>query len=199
MAKNNRTRGFSILTNRPTLYFIFFLSLVYLFNLLLNYDFPSILFFGLVGLVVSFFSKNMIIVLFFTLLFTGAFKWFGYLGNNEIVDRISQHLDITSQEDASTDYVEEEKVITITNFQETNDVNTEPLEVLSKHDKENQLVIDQEERIHSEVPNPELPIQVVLNDTPNALWPNTQSQGGNVSFSEVGLMDLQSHLSYDSI
>jgi len=82
MAKN--TGGFSILRNRATLYSIFFLSVVYLFFLLLNFDFPAVFFFGLVGLVTSFFTRNMIIVLFISLVVTIIVKLGGILGDPDI-------------------------------------------------------------------------------------------------------------------
>ena len=78
------TGGFSILRNRATLYSIFFLSVVYLFFLLLNFDFPTVFFFGLVGLVTSFFTRNMIIVLFLTLVVTIIVKLGGILGEPEV-------------------------------------------------------------------------------------------------------------------
>jgi hypothetical protein len=72
--------GNSVLSNRATLYFIFFLSIVYLFFLLLNYDFPSVFFFGLVGLVSSFFTRNMIVILFISLMITIILNVGGLLG-----------------------------------------------------------------------------------------------------------------------
>jgi hypothetical protein len=69
----------NILRNRATLYSVFFLSVVYLLFLLLQYDFPSVFFFGLVGLVTSFFTRNMLIVLSISLLVTVALKMGGVL------------------------------------------------------------------------------------------------------------------------
>jgi len=79
MAK--KTGGFSILRNRATLYSVFFLSVVYLFFLLLNFDFPAVFFFGLVGLVASFFTRNMILVLSISLVVTLIMKVGGILGD----------------------------------------------------------------------------------------------------------------------
>jgi hypothetical protein len=70
----------NILNNRATLYSVFFLSVVYLIFLLLNYDFPAVFFFGLVGLVSSFFTRNMIIVLSISLIVTMVLKIGGVLG-----------------------------------------------------------------------------------------------------------------------
>jgi hypothetical protein len=74
----------SVLSNRATLYFIFFLSIVYLFFLLLNYDFPSVVFFGLVGLVSSFFTRNMVVVLSISLIVTMILKMGGVLGESSM-------------------------------------------------------------------------------------------------------------------
>jgi hypothetical protein len=82
MAK--KTGGFSILRNRATLYSVFFLSVVYLFFLLLNFDFPAVFFFGLVGLVASFFTRNMILVLSISLVVTLIMKLGGILGEPDI-------------------------------------------------------------------------------------------------------------------
>jgi hypothetical protein len=71
----------NILSNRATLYSVFFLSIVYLFFLLLNYDFPSVFFFGLVGLVSSFFTRNMVVVLSISLIVTIILKMGGVLGD----------------------------------------------------------------------------------------------------------------------
>jgi len=70
----------NLLSNRATLYSVFFLSIVYLFFLLLNYDFPSVFFFGLVGLVSSFFTRNMVVVLSISLIVTMVLKMGGVLG-----------------------------------------------------------------------------------------------------------------------
>jgi hypothetical protein len=74
----------NILSNRATLYSVFFLSVVYLFFLLLNYDFPSVFFFGLVGLVSSFFTRNMVIVLSISLIITMILKMGGVLGESSM-------------------------------------------------------------------------------------------------------------------
>ena len=81
MAQNLKQKGgmMNILSNRATLYSVFFLSVVYLFFLLLNYDFPAVFFFGLVGLVSSFFTRNMIVVLSISLIVTMILKMGGVL------------------------------------------------------------------------------------------------------------------------
>lgn len=67
--KNN-----AILHNRVILYFIFLVSLGNLFYLSVERDFTSISIFLLVGFLTSFFSKNMLIVLFVALLTSAIIK-----------------------------------------------------------------------------------------------------------------------------
>ena len=92
---NNTT--FSLFRHRTTLYCVFFLSLVYLFYLLLMVDFPTVFFFGLVGLVTSFFSKNMIIVLSVALSVTFLVNFSGILGNSVSSSANVSELVIVSQ------------------------------------------------------------------------------------------------------
>ena len=89
----------SVLSNRATLYFIFFLSIVYLFFLLLNYDFPSVFFFGLVGLVSSFFTRNMIIILFICLVITIVLNVGGVLGEMPIFGNTTEIIIMEDGED----------------------------------------------------------------------------------------------------
>ena len=103
----------SVLSNRATLYFIFFLSIVYLFFLLLNYEFSSVFFFGLVGLVSSFFTRNMIVILFICLVITIVLNIGGVLGempnfentgiinmeNNNDVDYSLENIENIEEED----------------------------------------------------------------------------------------------------
>jgi len=67
--KNN-----AILHNRVILYFIFLLSLGKMFYLSVERDFVSIAVFALVGLLTSFFSKNMLVILFIALMITTILK-----------------------------------------------------------------------------------------------------------------------------
>jgi len=64
-----------ILHNRFVLYFIFLLSLVDLFYLMNEQDWFSITVFFIVGTIIFFFDKNMLVVLFVALTFTNAIKY----------------------------------------------------------------------------------------------------------------------------
>jgi hypothetical protein len=70
-----------LLQNRTTLYAIFFIGIAYLFYLLLSFDFAAIFFIGIVGLVASFFSRNMIVVISVALISTFVAKASGVLGS----------------------------------------------------------------------------------------------------------------------
>jgi hypothetical protein len=64
-----------ILHNRWVLYVIFFISLANLFYLSVERDFTTISIFILVGFLTSFFSKNMLIILFFGLVSANILKY----------------------------------------------------------------------------------------------------------------------------
>jgi hypothetical protein len=114
----------TVLSNRATLYFIFFLSIVYLFFLLLNYDFSSVFFFGLVGLVSSFFTRNMIIILFICLVITIVLNLGGVLGEMNIFENTTEivimeegdknnsveNIENIEEEDEIHDFVEEDEI-----------------------------------------------------------------------------------------
>ena len=70
IANNN-----SIIHNKFILYFILFLSLADLLILTVEQDFVSITIFFLVGLLTTYFSKNMLIILFIALTFTNIIKY----------------------------------------------------------------------------------------------------------------------------
>ena len=173
--KNNGGFEFSLLRHRTTLYSIFFLSLVYLFYLLLMMDLSAIFFFGLVGLVTSFFSKNMIIVLFISLVVTMIVNYVINLG------------------DDSSD--------TVNKFVMVSAKNEEPLETENKEtDKGQQLDMQPDERIPSGTPEPSLPMNVVLGEIPNGDASNAPLEASNANFEEVGMSELgEKNLNYGSV
>jgi hypothetical protein len=65
----------SILYNRAVLYFIFFLTLGYLFFLLVQTDYYTFAIFILIGFLTSFFSKNMIVILSLAMSVSFIFKY----------------------------------------------------------------------------------------------------------------------------
>lgn len=64
-----------IIHNKVILYIIFFISLADLFILLSENDIFSITIFILIGFLTTYFSKNMLIVLFISLVITNLFKY----------------------------------------------------------------------------------------------------------------------------
>ena len=83
------TNNNAIIHNKIILYIIFFISLGDLFILLTENDIFSISVFILVGVLTTYFSKNMLIVLFISLVVTNLLKYGssitteGFDGNNE--------------------------------------------------------------------------------------------------------------------
>jgi len=68
--KNN-----SLIHNRFILYFILFISLADLFYLSVEQDYISIVAFLLIGFLFSFFTKNMLVILFLTISLTNVLKF----------------------------------------------------------------------------------------------------------------------------
>ena len=76
--KNSSNNKYGIIHNKYVLYFVFIVSLFDLFYLAVARDFFSISIFILIGFITSFFSKNMMIILFIALTFSNILK----TGNN---------------------------------------------------------------------------------------------------------------------
>ena len=68
------SRNNLIIHNRYVLYILLFLSLANLYYLSNSYDYFSVVIFFLVGFLTTFFTKNMIIIMFFALVFTFILK-----------------------------------------------------------------------------------------------------------------------------
>jgi hypothetical protein len=65
----------AILHNKYVLYFIFIIALGNLLTLVYTYDYYSASIFVLIGFLTSFFSKNMIVILFISIAFTNIIKY----------------------------------------------------------------------------------------------------------------------------
>lgn len=68
------SRNNLIIHNRYVLYIILFISLANLYYLAISHDYFSVVIFFLIGFLTTFFSKNMIIIMFFALVFTFIIK-----------------------------------------------------------------------------------------------------------------------------
>jgi energy-coupling factor transporter transmembrane protein EcfT len=87
-----------VLHNVFILYFIFIISLIYVFYLAFQKELSSVSIFILVGFISSFFSKNMIVILFISLTFTHLYK----LGNYNL-EGFTDETDSETQTDTYTD------------------------------------------------------------------------------------------------
>ena len=141
-------------------------------------DFPTVFFFGLVGLVTSFFSRNMIIVLSVALSVTFLVSFSGILGNN-----------------FSTSTTNVSEVVVVSQKKD------EPLDIKNKDvDKGMQLDSKTQDRIPSGSPTPQLPMNVVLGEIPNGDAKNAPLEPSHTNFKEVGLTELgDKSLNYASI
>lgn len=70
----------SVIHSRLVLYFVFFLAISNLYMNLVAGDIWFFIYFGLVAFVTSFFNKNMVVVLFFAIIFTNVLKYGVYEG-----------------------------------------------------------------------------------------------------------------------
>jgi hypothetical protein len=75
MSITQKIKNNVILHNRYILYFIFFIALGDLLILLHTNDYYSASIFVLIGFLTSFFSKNMIVILFISIAFTNIIKY----------------------------------------------------------------------------------------------------------------------------
>jgi hypothetical protein len=92
----------AILHNKYVLYLIFIIALGNLLTLVYTYDYYSASIFVLIGFLTSFFSKNMIVILFIAIAFTNIIKYGAKAGIEGIEG-------MTSDEEADTEIEAEEK------------------------------------------------------------------------------------------
>lgn len=138
-------------------------------------DFPTIFFFGLVGLVTSFFSKNMIVVLSVALSLTLLMNYSGSLGNSLSTSAVT-------------------KVVVVSDVSETLDIKNKDV------DKGMQLDLKTQDRLPSGSPTPQLPMNVVLGEIPNGDAKNAPLEPSHTNYKEVGLTELgDKSLTYASL
>lgn len=101
-----------LIHNRYILYFILLLSLANLFYLSIERDFISICSFILIGFLFSFFTKNMLIILFLALTLTNILKFGGSVvseGFDEKNENTESDVPVESAEKTVETYVEGNK------------------------------------------------------------------------------------------
>jgi hypothetical protein len=101
----------AILHNKYVLYLIFIIALCNLLTLVYTYDYYSASIFVLIGFLTSFFSKNMIVILFIAIAFTNIIKYGAKAGIEGIEGMIPEETDDTESEekDESDESDESEK------------------------------------------------------------------------------------------
>ncbi len=112
--KNN-----AILHNRVILYFIFLLSLGNLFYLLVERDITTIVIFLVVGFLTSFFSKNMLIILFVAIVTANILKYGANIRHEGLESMVPDPEEVVADED-----LEEAENADLTNADLTNAVST---------------------------------------------------------------------------
>jgi hypothetical protein len=95
-----------IIHNRYFLYSLLILSLANLYYLAISEDYISVAIFIIIGFLTTFFSKNMIIILFFSLIFTNILRY-GPYSTQEGLDNINND----DEEDTEETNDEEKEVV----------------------------------------------------------------------------------------
>ena len=78
----NKLSKNKLATNKAFLYLVFFIAFIDILGYLLREEFTAIIFFYLVAMIVFFYTKNMTIVLGFSLIATSLIHLFNFLGSN---------------------------------------------------------------------------------------------------------------------
>ena len=102
----------AILHNKYVLYLIFIIALGNLLTLVYTYDYYSASIFVLIGFLTSFFSKNMIVILFIAIGFTNIIKYGSNAGiegmsSNKLEDKESQEEGEKVDEETETEETQE--------------------------------------------------------------------------------------------
>ena len=95
----------AILHNKYVLYLIFIIALGNLLTLVYTYDYYSASIFVLIGFLTSFFSKNMIVILFIAIAFTNIIKYGAKAG---VEGMTSDDSDDSNEKESETETDEEE-------------------------------------------------------------------------------------------
>ena len=98
-----------IIHNKMILYIIFFISLADLFILLSENDIFSITIFILIGFLTTYFSKNMLIVLFISLVITNLFKYGSTITNEGFEEEEKEEKEEGFKEEEGEGFEEEEE------------------------------------------------------------------------------------------
>lgn len=99
----------AIIHNKFILYFLLFLSLADLLILSVEQDMVSISLFVLIGLLTTYFSKNMLIVLFIALTFTNLIKYGTKLRSEGFTEGVDEEEDEEEEGEGFTEGVDEEE------------------------------------------------------------------------------------------
>lgn len=99
--KNSSNNKYGIIHNKYVLYFVFIVSLFDLFYLAVARDFFSISIFILIGFITSFFSKNMVVILFMALTISNILRLGLFNDLREGYGNTIESIDDTTVEDTS--------------------------------------------------------------------------------------------------
>ena len=99
----------AILHNKYVLYLIFIIALGNLLTLVYTYDYYSASIFVLIGFLTSFFSKNMIVILFIAIAFTNIIKYGAKAGVEVMTSDEKEDTEAEEKEDAESEEKEKDE------------------------------------------------------------------------------------------
>jgi hypothetical protein len=157
-----------IIHNRYILYILLIISLADLYYLAITHDYVSAAIFILVGFLTTFFSKNMIIILFFSLVFANILKY----GNN------SNQEGLVGSENEVEDDAEE--------------INDEDIDTTSSSNKKNtkKLSEDTEEDKYSDINSKNKKISDSSLDNPKKKSSKENLVGSEINNDEINAADV---------
>jgi ABC-type multidrug transport system fused ATPase/permease subunit len=110
-APNMSKKANELLHNRFILYFVFIIAVANLFHFVFSQDLMSVCVFIVVGLLTSFFSKNMVVIMVISIVVTHVVRFGngGYEGFSNIEEQFQEALDAIDEVEKMADDDDEEK------------------------------------------------------------------------------------------
>jgi hypothetical protein len=110
-APNMSKKANELLHNRFILYFVFIIAVANLFHFVFSHDLMSVCVFIVAGLLTSFFSKNMVVIMVISIVVTHVVRFGngGYEGFESLEEQVKEILDEEEEDEKMADNDEEEE------------------------------------------------------------------------------------------
>ena len=121
-APNMSKKANELIHNRFILYFVFIIAVANLFHFVFSHDLMSVCVFIVAGLLTSFFSKNMVVIMVISIVVTHVVRFGngGYEGFESLEEQVKEILDEEEEDEkmADDDEEEEEEFTTLEGFKQ---------------------------------------------------------------------------------